>query len=294
MPEQTVEQFAYGARQLARAGSLFISLAGGEPLVRDDIVQVARAVARWHLPFITTNGYEMTPELAQDLYDAGLWGISISIDYADAKQHDRRRGVKGAFDRAVHALECLAKAKRQDWQRANLMAVLMHDNLDQIEELIKLAAQYGAYFMVQPYSRLKTGDEHFICRDPKASEHLLELRKKYPNMLSNPKFLSRFEQALNGGVPGCKAGRAFYNIDSLGDVAICVERRSVPVGNLYKDNIFEIYRRMREESRVNTCKACWYNCRGEVESLYDPYGLFRSLPTYLFDRGRAPKKVPVW
>jgi len=294
LPEQTVEQFAYGARQLARAGSIFISLAGGEPLVREDIVSVVREVARWHLPFITTNGYLMTPELAQELYDAGLWGVSISIDYANAEQHDRRRGIKGAFDRAVHALECLKRAKRQDWQRANLMAVLMHDNLDQIEPLIQLAAKYDAYFMVQPYSRLKTGDERFICQDPKVSEYLVDLRGKYPNMLSNPKFLSRFREALDGGVPGCKAGRAFYNIDSIGNVSICVEKRSVPVGNLYKDNIFEIYKRMRDEAKTNQCKACWYNCRGEVESLYDPYGLFRSLPTYLFDRGRVPKKVPLW
>ncbi|MFA5864123.1 MAG: radical SAM protein [Phycisphaerae bacterium] len=294
MPEQTVEQFAYGARQLARAGSIFISLAGGEPLVRNDIVQIAREVSRYHLPFITTNGYLMTPDLARDLYWAGLWGISISIDYANSEQHDRRRGVKGAFDRAVAALEYLAKGRRYPWQRVNLMAVLMHDNLNQIEDLIKLAKQFGAYFMVQPYCRLKTGDEKFLCRDPQASEYLLELRRKYPNMLSNPYFLGNFNNALNGGVEGCMAGRAFYNIDSIGNVSICVERRSVPVGNLYRDNILELYRRMRTEAKVNKCKVCWYNCRGELESLYNPYGLFRSLPTYFFDRGKVPEKAPVW
>lgn len=294
MPEQTVAQFGHGARQLARAGSLFISLAGGEPLIREDIVAVVREVARWHLPFVTTNGYLMTPELARELYEAGLWGISISLDYADADQHDRRRGVKGAFDRAVRALGMISRARRWPWQRANLMAVLMHDNLDQMEKLVRIARDCGTYFMVQPYSRLKTGDERFMCRDPAAPEVLLDLRRRYPNVLSNPHFLSRFTEATNGGVPGCMAGRAFYNIDSIGNVSICVERRSVPVGNLYRENIFEIYRRMRQESKENNCRACWYNCRGEVENLYHPYGLFRSLPTYLFDRGRVPEKVPVW
>ena len=294
MPEQTVAQFEYGARQLARAGSIFVSLAGGEPLVREDIVAVARAISRWHLPFSTTNGYLMTPELAKDLYAAGLWGVSVSLDYADAAKHDRRRGVKGAFDHAVRALEWLAKSRRWPWQRANLMAVLMHDNLDQIEELIKLAKSMGTYFMLQPYCRLKTGDERFVCREPGVAAYLVGLREKYPNMLSNPHFLSRFDEARNGGVPGCMAGRAFYNIDSVGDVAMCVERRSVPVGNLYRDNIFDLYRRMRGEAKVNKCQACWYNCRGELESLYHPYGLFRSLPTYLFDRGRVPETAPVW
>ncbi|NLE29720.1 MAG: radical SAM protein [Phycisphaerae bacterium] len=293
-PEQTVEQFEYGARQMARLGSVFVSLAGGEPLLRDDIVALVEVIARWHLPFVTTNGYLMTPELARELYEAGAWGVSVSIDYANAEQHDRRRGMKGAFDRAVRALEYLAKGRKYAWQRVNLMSVLMHDNLDQMEELIKIARGCGAYFMVQPYSAMKTGDERFVCRDPQVSEKLLELRGRYPNMLSNPYFLSQFRNAVTQGVGGCMAGRAFYNIDSLGNVSICVERRSVPVGNLYEDNIVLLYRKMREEAKGNTCKSCWYNCRGELESLYHPYGLFRSLPTYFFDRGQVPEEMPVW
>jgi MoaA/NifB/PqqE/SkfB family radical SAM enzyme len=294
MPEQTVEQFEYGARQLARAGSIFVSLAGGEPLLRKDIVDIARVIARWHLPFITTNGYLMTPDLAKDLYKAGLWGVSVSIDYADSEKHDQRRGMKGAFEHAVAALRMLSKARKYAWQRVNLMSVLMHDNLEQMEELIKIAADCGAYFMVQPYCELKTGDERFICRDPEVSEKLLALRRKYPNMLSNPYFLSMFKTALSEGVGGCKAGRAFFNIDSIGNISMCVERRNNPIGNLYEDNILDVYNKMKSEAKTNKCQDCWYNCRGELESLYNAYGLFRSLPTYLFDRGKVPQKMPVW
>jgi MoaA/NifB/PqqE/SkfB family radical SAM enzyme len=288
MPEQTVEQFRRGAGQLGRVGSMFVSLAGGEPLLRDDLIEIIQAIARWHLPFVTTNGYLMTPELAKEMYRAGLWGVSVSLDYADAGKHDRRRGVKGAFDRAVAALDALAKGRKYRWQRVNLMAVLMHDNLDELAELAKIAAQFGAYFMVQPYCPLKTGDQQFICREPDMVERLLELRARHANFLSNPHFLSLFGKALNGGVPGCKAGRAFFNIDSLGNVSICVERRSDPVGNLYRDNVMTIMHRMREAAKVNRCQSCWYNCRGEVESLYHPVGLIKSLPTYFLDRGRAP------
>ena len=80
----------------------------------------------------------------------------------------------------------------------------------------------------------------------------------------------------------------------MGDVAICVENRGEPVGNLYRDDVISMFRRMRSISRSNTCRSCWYNCRGEIESLYRPYGLFKSLPTYVFDRGRAPEKARIW
>lgn len=288
LAEQSLDQFRYGSKKLARLGSFFISLAGGEPLLRSDIVQIAQIINEYHLGFITTNGYLLTKELAQELYNAGIWGVSVSIDYIDPEKHDRRRGIKGAFNRAVDALYYLARARRRNWQRVNLMCVLMDDNLDQIEPLIKLAAEFGAYFMVQPYCFLKTSDKRFTCKEKNVSEYLLSLRRKYKNMLSNPYFLSKFDEAITKGVPNCLAGRAFFNIDSIGNVAICVEKRSSPVGNLYRNDITSLIKSLRKRAKENRCSQCWYNCRGEIESLYHPYGLIKHLPTYLFDRGNLP------
>ena len=286
LPEQSVADFEVGSRKLARWGSLLISLAGGEPLLRDDLVDVVRAVGKWHFPFVTTNGYYATPELAKELFAAGLWGVSVSLDYTQAARHDLARGVQGAYERALAALEMFSAARQYPWQRVNMMAVLLDDNLGEVEGLIQLAAERGAYFMIQPYCQEKTGSERFRPKVGGVSEHLLGLRQRYSNFLSNPYFLSRFDEALNGCVAGCAAGRAFFNIDSTGDVAVCVERRAHPVGNLYRDEPAELARVLRREARENTCQACWYNCRGEVESLYRLVGLVKSLPTWLFDRGR--------
>jgi MoaA/NifB/PqqE/SkfB family radical SAM enzyme len=287
-PEQSLEDIRVGSQKLAQMGSMLISLAGGEPLLRNDIVDVAAAVAKFHLPFITTNGWDVTPDLAQALYNAGLWGVSVSIDYADADRHDKARGRPGAFNRAVAALATLARARRKDYQRVNLMAVLLHDNLDQMEPLVRLAAEHDAYFMVQPYGQRKTGSDRFVHERGYVSQQLLDLKSRYPNFLSNRTFLGRFDEALNGGVPGCRAGRAFFNIDSTGDIAICVEERSNPVANLYRDSAANITRALKAEARRNTCQACWYNCRGEVEMLYHPVGIWRSLPDFFFNRGRTP------
>jgi MoaA/NifB/PqqE/SkfB family radical SAM enzyme len=292
LPEQTLERIRQGSRKLAGMGTLMISIGGGEPTLRGDLPEVVAAMAEYHFPFLTTNGYNVTPRLASDLFEAGLWGASISLDHADPAVHDRRRGKKNAFERAVRALDCFAAARRYAWQRVNLMCVLMHDNLDDIERLIQLAAAHDAYFMVQPYCTRKTGSETFVCRPGDIGRRLVDLRRRYANFLSNPVFLGRFDEAIERGVGGCKAGLAFFNIDSTGDVAICVERRRSPVGNLYELPIQTIVQRLRDESRGNTCTDCWYNCRGEIESLYHPVGVLRSLPTFLFDRGRPPQPRP--
>jgi MoaA/NifB/PqqE/SkfB family radical SAM enzyme len=288
--ELSVADFRSGSRKLAELGALLVSLAGGEPLIRPDIVDLVAAVGEWHFPFITTNGWFSTPELAADLMDAGLWGVSVSVDYAEPGRHDRRRGTPGAWERGIAALDHFARARRWAWQRVNWLAVLMEDNLEHIEPMVRMAAEHGAYFMVQPYSTKKTGATRFMhAEDGRVSRHLLDLRERYPNFLSNPYFLGRFDAALNGGVPNCRAGRGFFSIDSTGDIAVCVERRGHPVANLYAHSAAEIVQRLRADRFPRTCRGCWYNCRGEIESLYDAWGLLKSLPTLLRDRGRPPE-----
>ncbi len=286
-PEPTVADYADGARKLAGYGTLLISLAGGEPMLRTDLPEIVEAVGKVHFPFVTTNGWFVTPDSARDLMRAGVWGVSVSIDYADPARHDAARGMDGAWRQAWRAVELLGAARVHKWQRVNVMTVLLDENIDDIPRLVEMAAQREAYFMVQPYGQLKTGSRRFVHNDGPVGPRLLELRRQWGNFLSNPSYLGQFDAFLAGGVPGCLAGRAFFNIDSTGDVAICVERRDRPVANLYRDSASIIHQRLRAASRDNPCRACWYNCRGEVESLYRPAGVWKSLPTYLFDRGRA-------
>ena len=285
--EPTVEEYALGARKLATMGTLLVSLAGGEPLLRDDAPDIVREIGRYHFPFITTNGWFVTPQVARDLMRAGLWGVSVSIDYASAEKHDRRRGMTGAWAQAWRAVELFSAARVYPWQRVNVISLLLDDNIDEMEPLLQMSARRQSYFMVQPYGHMKINSPRYAHNDGAVSPRLMELHRRYPNFLSNSHYLGQFDQFLEGGVPGCKAGRAFFNIDSTGDIAICVERRNQPVANLYRDAAYTIRKRLRQASAKNPCTACWYNCRGEVEMLYSPRGLVRSLPTLFNDRGAA-------
>ena len=286
-PEPTVADYAVGARKLAAYGTLLISLAGGEPLLRRDVPEIVAEIGRYHFPFVTTNGWFVTPDVARGLMGAGAWGVSVSIDYADPARHDAARNMPGAWAQAWRAVELLSAARVHEFQRVNVIAVLMEDNIDDLPKLLALAARREAYFMVQPYGFRKTGARSHEHQDGAVAPRLLELRRRHANFLSNPYYLSQFDKFLDGGVGGCRAGKAFFNIDSTGDIAICVERRNQPVANLYRDGAGLIRRRLRAAAAGNRCTDCWYNCRGEVESLYRPRALMQSLPTLLFDRGAA-------
>jgi MoaA/NifB/PqqE/SkfB family radical SAM enzyme len=275
--ELSVQDFERGAANLACGGSRLINLAGGEPLLRPDLEKIVEALARRHFPFLTTNGWHVSPTRASELWQAGLWGVSVSLDYADAARHDAQRGRPGALDEAIRAVETFRNTRTARHQRVNIMAVLTADNQEALEGVVALAERLGVNFMVQPYGILKTGDESHRARPP-VSAKLLELRRKYRAVLSNPYFLSRFDAALDGGVSGCRAGQATFNIDHRGLVAKCVEDRASPVGSIVETPMPELVRLLRQRWKANTCRSCWYNCRGEVEALYSVRGLLASLP----------------
>jgi len=271
--EQTVGQIKRGSAELGKLGSMLISIGGGEPLLRKDLPRIVEAMATYHFPLVTTNGWLVTPDIARELWQAGLWGASVSIDYADPRKHDAQRRVKGAFERALRAVRFLVETRTQAYQRVNILAVLTNDNLDQMERLLEIAKDLGAWFMVQPYSTAKTGDGRRLAAAP-VSERLLELRRRHRNFLSNPMFLEKFDRALNGGVPNCCAGKAFFNIDNYGNVSACVEDRRNPVGKIHDTPIGDLLARLSDRCDKWDCRRCWYNCRGEIEALH-------SLPTLL-------------
>lgn len=92
---------AYPARECTFA------IIGGEPLVRNDIIEVGRHAARLGFPWgITTNGTLLNAEMAARLKEAGLTTISVSLD-GTREDHDTLRNRQGCYDLATKAIAVL-------------------------------------------------------------------------------------------------------------------------------------------------------------------------------------------
>ncbi|MFN2382898.1 MAG: radical SAM protein [Gemmatimonadota bacterium] len=289
--ENSLDDFRIGADKLSAMGSLIVSLAGGEPMLRRDLHQIVGILAEDHFPYLTTSGSGMTLRRARELWDAGLWGCSVSIDYADSERHARHRGVKFAYERAITAIEqLLATRADRTYQRVQIISVLTDDNLEEMPALCRLARELGVYWQVQPYSVMKTGNEtqrHLAG----ATEVLLDLKRRYPETFhANTRYLEQFDAATNDGISGCIAGKAMFNIDNQMTVSKCVEfNASEPCGNLRTDSIASVLDRLHAAHARNTCTACWYSCRGEVEVLYSARGFLHSLPSLLWQSGGSQR-----
>jgi uncharacterized radical SAM superfamily Fe-S cluster-containing enzyme len=133
--ELTLSHMETISDKLAEAGSLVISIEGGEPLMRPDITGIVAAFAKHHHPILFTNGWRVTEDLARQLWAAGLDTIGVSIDYPDADRHDRHRGKPGTLDAACRALDILRATAPRGARQVFVMSVLMEDNIADFEAL---------------------------------------------------------------------------------------------------------------------------------------------------------------
>lgn len=117
-----------------------VALSGGEPLVVKGIFEVAGRLSRAGVKTaVYTSGWIMEPWMATELarvFDE----VVVSLDGATAQVHDRIRGRRGSFDRALSALTLLdgvAKERRRQ-KRAPLWfgidCVVVRSNFPQLEE----------------------------------------------------------------------------------------------------------------------------------------------------------------
>ncbi|MBO4301820.1 12,18-didecarboxysiroheme deacetylase [Methanosarcinaceae archaeon] len=103
--ELTTEEGKALIDDLAAFGSPVILFSGGEPLLREDLVELARyAKEKGMRAVISTNGTLITKEKAQQLKEVGLSYVGISFDGLEAT-NDRFRGCKGAFADALAGLK---------------------------------------------------------------------------------------------------------------------------------------------------------------------------------------------
>jgi heme b synthase len=142
--------------QIADVGKPIIILTGGEPLLRDDIFEIASYGDKLGLRMVMApNGTLITSEIAKKMAASGIRRISASIDGATKEFHDNFRGVEGAYDAAIQGIEYV-KAAGIEFQ---INTTITKSNLDQIPKILKLAEKLGAVahhiFLLVPTGRGK-------------------------------------------------------------------------------------------------------------------------------------------
>jgi MoaA/NifB/PqqE/SkfB family radical SAM enzyme len=257
-------------------GTLLVSFTGSDPFLREDLPEIVAAVARRHFPLLVTNGWLVTPKSARAVWESGLEAATVIVSDADPARHDADSGQPGSHERALAAVSVLAGARNRSSQKIAIRTRLGDGDTTGLPALLELANGLGAEVVVEaayPVPSNGNGAAEGL------GERLRSIRARHGNLRTGGLAMGRMEQALQGGVPGCQAGRAFFNIDHRGRISKCLEFQGNGdrVGSLAGDGAESLLPRLRARQEENECQACWYASRAEVEALYTVRGFFAGL-----------------
>ena len=148
------------ARVLVGMGVTKVRLTGGEPLLRNGVVEFVRELAKLQ-PHegeldiaLTTNGH-LLADLAQPLKDAGLTRVTVSMDAVDPDRFARITRVPNGYD---HVLAGIRAARRAGLWPLKVNCVLMRGfNEDQIIPFGMFAREEGVTVRFIEFMPLEEG-----------------------------------------------------------------------------------------------------------------------------------------
>lgn len=118
----------------AAFGCPVLLFSGGEPFVREDILELAAYAKSKGLRVVfSTNGTLITPDIVSRIAEIGVSYVGISID-GTQQTHDTFRGVPGAYEKSLNAIRLC----RDAGIKVGLRVTLTRANVQEIPSIFQL------------------------------------------------------------------------------------------------------------------------------------------------------------
>ena len=270
----TTEELLIVTEKIKKLGVGIIGFTGGEPLLRKDLEQaISLAAEGSNMPCMTllfTTGYGLTPQRARALKEAGLFGIAISLDRIHAKDHDRMRGVEGAYVHAVNAIQHARMAGLYTMTQTMCTRELLETG--EIRKLARLAKSLGVDEMriMEPIPCGTLNEHREEVLTAKEQKALIDLHIGMNRSGKYPK-ISVFPYVESEDQYGCGAGSQHSFVDAGGNFGPC-DFLPMSYGNLLAEEAALIWRRMHQDIGKPKCE-CYAKCKETCDKLPKYYRL---------------------
>lgn len=250
-----------------RTRPIVVSITGGEPTLRNDLEEIIKKIRKITPPtFISmiTNGSTLTYERAKKLKDAGLNGLSFSLDYFSSK-HDETRKIPNLFNRIINLAPSL---KNLGFDILGFNTIIMNNNTEDIKKIINFAKENNLNVNLSAYCDIKNNNKNFVPnnKDIKEIEELIEYlinfkkTDKNKTIKSSNYYLKNTLNYFRGiKIPGCTAGKKWILITPDMQVKRCSEEKPKTSVQEYTNKTFN----------HTKCTDCWFSCRGEAQAPID-------------------------
>jgi radical SAM protein with 4Fe4S-binding SPASM domain len=260
--EMTLAEIKDLLDQLADAGVLFLTLSGGEVLMRMDFFDILTYARQLQFCVkIKTNGFMIREKEADRLRDLGVQEVRISIYSHRAEIHDAITKLPGSLRRSVTAIRML-KARGVSIAIGN---ILMLHNLNDYGGVKRLADELGVPVITDPTITPKMNGDRSILQFGIRDTHLNQVLHDAGVIENVDEFCAvpnAVDDSALDSLP-CSAGHTYCYISPYGDVYPCVQF-PLPCGNVRKEKFLGIWRNSTQLNDVRsirtrdlpTCSSC--------------------------------------
>ena len=263
--------------EIAKAGFKIMVLSGGEPLLREDIYELARHGSDQGLRVVLgTNGTLITPDVVQQLKAAGVARVGISLDDIDPAVHDEWRQMPGAWEVSVQGM----KYCREGGLPFQIHTTVTERNEPVITQMTDLAVELGAaghhiFFLVPAGRGVNIAAESLKAKEYERLLNRILDKQREVEIELKPTCAPQFMRiAKRKGIPmrytkGCLAGTSYTVIIPNGDVQPCPylqikvgNVRETPFSEIWANNpMFQEFRTQKPSGRCGDCD-CVEICGG--------------------------------
>ena len=260
--ELSTEEALQTAAFLASLGCQSVSLSGGEPTLRKDWPQIARALTeRGVMVQLLSNGLTLDREQARTAREAGVSAVLLGLDGMDAT-HDRIRRRPGGFQAVMAAADALGA----EGVSVGFTTTLLEPNLNELEPLAELTTRLGADIWTVWLGIPRHRSDLWLNpgRINRLGSRLRRLRKRCPVLtagdnlahLPGSQVLAHRQGCANAAAEGaacpastapfpftgCEAGRQVLGLESDGTVTGCLALpASHAVGNIRNQSLMTLW-----------------------------------------------------
>ena len=227
--------------QIAKAGTLYLTLSGGEIFTRKDIFEIISYTRKLNFAVrLLTNGTLLDKDKIELISSFSPEMVAISIYSSNPKIHDEITGMPGSFFKSFSA----AKLLREKGVNVKISTVIMKQNVNDYASIAVLAKNIGAQFQADYRISPKTnGDKSplkFYINDRELRRTFLDpVLQKRDDSLETDISLKEDYQGIFNIVP-CGAGHMSFYVSPYGDVYPCVQL-PIRCGNLKKESFSDVW-----------------------------------------------------
>ena len=238
--------------QLADSGTFFLSISGGEPLLRRDCFEILEYARKLGFNVkLKTNAVMIGATQAARLRQLGIEQVQISVYSHLPEVHDAITKLPGSLRRTLEAIGHLTAAG----VKVSITNMLMKQNATNAKAVMQLAKDMGVAFTVDPTITPMLNGDRSITQLSISAEELEEIFHTEELVGNVGEFCAPVSEADDDFLEGhsCSAGHTLAYISPFGDVYPCVSF-PMPCGNVREKTFREIWYRSDELTELRAVK----------------------------------------